>query len=199
GAGIRQVEYGRGIDAFQALTMALEGVRYFLDRLDTPLVWGGVLDDDSGFQRVIPLLPERGGTARLERMVDRELLARMRKLERRHRAAQRRRARRAQHSAGAPDWGIPLQRAGGRKASALRGGPTTPPVYLLVPLLVPGAPYAPGGGHCSVAGTWVERLGQSMGLAGSVRPAFVASSASEYNYPVGAARAREDGINFNLA
>jgi len=103
GAGIRQVEYGRGIDAFQALTMALEGVRYFLDRLDPPLVWGGVLDDDSGFQRVIPLRPERGRTARLERMVDRELLARMRKLERRHRAAQRRRARRPQHSAGTPD------------------------------------------------------------------------------------------------
>jgi hypothetical protein len=93
GAGIRHVEYGRGIDAFQALTMALEGVRYFLDRSETPLVWDGVSEDDSGFQRVIPLLPERGGTTRLERMVDRELLARMRKLERRHRAAQRRRTR----------------------------------------------------------------------------------------------------------
>ena len=91
GAGIRQVEYGRGIDAFQALTMALEGIRHFLDRLDTPLVWGGVSEDDSGFQRVIPLLPERGGTMRLERMVDREILARLQKLERRHRAAQRRR------------------------------------------------------------------------------------------------------------
>lgn len=103
GARIRQVEYGRGMDAFQALTMALEGVRYFLDRLDTPLVWGGVLDDHSGFQRVIPLLAERGGTTRLERMVDRELLTRLRKLERRHRAARRRRARRPQQSAGAPD------------------------------------------------------------------------------------------------
>jgi hypothetical protein len=41
GSGIRRVEYGRGIDAFQALTMALEGIRYFLDRASTPLVWAG--------------------------------------------------------------------------------------------------------------------------------------------------------------
>ena len=58
GTGIRKVEYGYGVDAFQALTMALEGIRYFLDRLDTPLVWGGIFKDHSGFQRVIPSLPE---------------------------------------------------------------------------------------------------------------------------------------------
>jgi hypothetical protein len=77
GSGIRRREYGRGVDAFQALTMALEGIRYFLDRLDTPLVWGDVFDDHSGFQRIIPLLPEPGGIARgmrrMERVVDREV------------------------------------------------------------------------------------------------------------------------------
>ena len=76
GSGIRQVEYGRGVDAFQALTMALEGIRHCLDRLDTPLVWGDVFGDHSGFQRVIPLLPEQGGIAkgirRMERVVDHE-------------------------------------------------------------------------------------------------------------------------------
>ena len=76
GSGVRLLEYGRGVDAFQALTMALEGIRYFLDRLDTPLVWGDVFDDHSGFQRIIPLLPEPGGIARgirrMERVVDRE-------------------------------------------------------------------------------------------------------------------------------
>ena|SRR5688572_26335585 len=76
GSGIRQVEYGRGVDAFQALTMALEGIRYVLDRLDTPLVWGEIFDDHSGFQRIVPLLPEPGGIAkgirRMERVVDQE-------------------------------------------------------------------------------------------------------------------------------
>jgi hypothetical protein len=31
GTGIRKVEYGYGVDAFQALMLALEGIRYFLD------------------------------------------------------------------------------------------------------------------------------------------------------------------------
>lgn len=76
GSGIRRLEYGRGMDAFQALTMALEGIRYHLDRLDTPLVWGDVFDDHSGFQRIIPLLPGPGGVARgirrMERVVEKE-------------------------------------------------------------------------------------------------------------------------------
>ena len=62
GSGMRRVEYGRGIDAFQALTMALEGIRYFLDRSRMPLAWTGVRDD-TGFQRLIPLLPEPGVSA----------------------------------------------------------------------------------------------------------------------------------------
>jgi len=33
GAGIRRVEHGRGVDAFQALTMALEGIRHVLQGL----------------------------------------------------------------------------------------------------------------------------------------------------------------------
>ena len=89
GAGIRRLEYGRGVDAFQALTTALAGIRYFLDRLDTPLVWGGVLEDHSGFQRLVPLLPARI-TERMERAVDREARRWLQELKRRHRAARRR-------------------------------------------------------------------------------------------------------------
>ena len=100
GAGMSRVEYGCGIDAFQALTMALEGIRYFLDRSSTPLVWAGVLDDHTGFQRVIPLLPERGGTQRIERVVDQETRRRLKELQRRHRAA---RSRTGQRSAPASD------------------------------------------------------------------------------------------------
>jgi phospholipase/lecithinase/hemolysin len=83
-------------------------------------------------------------------------------------------------------------------AFALRGGTNTPPDYLLYPLLVPSAPYARGGHLFSNGATWVELFARSLGLAGSVRPAF-ASSGTATNYAVGAARAREDGVNVNLS
>jgi hypothetical protein len=83
GLGMRRVQYARGVDAFQALTMALEGIRFFLDRSRKPLAWKGVLDD-TGFQRVMPLLPEPGGTRRMERLVDREMGRRLKRLKQRH-------------------------------------------------------------------------------------------------------------------
>jgi hypothetical protein len=88
GSGMRRVEYGRGIDAFQALTMALEGIRYHFDRSGMRLGWQGVFEDQTGFQRVIPL-SEPGVTRQMERVVDRELrrglqrLKQQRELERR--------------------------------------------------------------------------------------------------------------------
>jgi len=83
-------------------------------------------------------------------------------------------------------------------AFALRGGTNTPPDYMLDPLLVPSAPYARGGHHFSNGATWIEQFAQSRGLAGSVRPAFLGSGSNATNYAVGAARAREDGVNVNL-
>ena len=85
GLGSRRVECAYGVDAFQALTMALEGIRYFLDRSPVVLAWTGVREDTTGFQRVIPLLPEPGGTRRLERLVDREAKLRLERLKRRQR------------------------------------------------------------------------------------------------------------------
>ena len=97
GAGKRRVEYGFGVDAFQALTMALEGIRHIVDRSDPPLVWSDTLDDHSGFQRVIPLLAEPSGaarsTARVERAVDREVRRWALDRKRRYDAAQRRQSR----------------------------------------------------------------------------------------------------------
>ena len=84
-------------------------------------------------------------------------------------------------------------------AFALRGGTNTPPDYLVDPFLVPSAPYARGGHHFSNGATWIEQFARSTGLAGSVRPAFQASNGKATNYAVGAARAREDGINVNLS
>ena len=84
-------------------------------------------------------------------------------------------------------------------AFALRGGTNTPPDYLLDPLLIPSAPYARGGHHFSNGATWVEQFARSLGLAGSVRPAFGSDSLKATNYAVGAARAYDDGQNFNLS
>src|SRR5689334_20174526 len=67
-------------------------------------------------------------------------------------------------------------------AFALRGGTNTPPDYLVDPLLVPSAPYARGGHHFSNGATWVEQYARSLGLAGSVRPAFRSASPKATNY-----------------
>ena len=83
-------------------------------------------------------------------------------------------------------------------AFALRGATSTPPDYQLDPLLVPGAPFARGGLHFSNGATWVEQLARSLGLAGSVRPAFASESGDATNYAVGGARAYNDGKNVNL-
>jgi phospholipase/lecithinase/hemolysin len=84
-------------------------------------------------------------------------------------------------------------------AFALRGGANTPPDYLLNPLMVPSAPYARGGHHFSNGATWVEQFARSLGLAGSVRPAYGSASAVATNFAVGAARAYDDGQNVNLS
>ena len=86
-------------------------------------------------------------------------------------------------------------------AFALRGGTSTPPDYGLNPLLIPNAPYARGGHHFSNGATWVEQFARSLGLAGSVRPAYASDSPIATNYAVGAARACDTpgDENVNLA
>lgn len=84
-------------------------------------------------------------------------------------------------------------------AFALRGGVSTPPDYVVDPLLIPGAPYAKGGHHFTNGATWIEQFARSRGLAGSVRPAFLSAGAVATNYAVAAARAYDDGVNVNLS
>ena len=86
-------------------------------------------------------------------------------------------------------------------AFALRGGTNTPPDYDLSPLLVPNTPYARGGHHFSNGATWVEQFARSLGLAGTVRPAYGSQSPIATNYAVGAARACDTpgSKNVNLA
>ena len=83
-------------------------------------------------------------------------------------------------------------------AFALRGGTATPHDYGLDPLLIPGVPFARGGHHFSDGATWIEQFARSIGLAGSVRPAYASESPKATNYAVGSARAYDDGRNVNL-
>lgn len=84
-------------------------------------------------------------------------------------------------------------------AFALIRRQSTPPYANLDALLVPDAPYARGGHHFSNGATWIEQFARPLGLAASVRPAFVGANDGASNYAVGGARAREDGINANLS
>jgi phospholipase/lecithinase/hemolysin len=86
-------------------------------------------------------------------------------------------------------------------AFALRGGVNTPPDYDLNPLLIPNAPYMRGGHHFSNGATWVEQFARSLGLAGTVRPAYGSESPIATNYAVGAARSCDapGDENVNLA
>jgi phospholipase/lecithinase/hemolysin len=83
-------------------------------------------------------------------------------------------------------------------AFVLTGDANTPPDFMLSPLLIPSAPYARGGHHFSNGATWVEQFGRSIGLADSVHAALATSDPVATNFAVGAARAYDDGINFNL-
>ena len=84
-------------------------------------------------------------------------------------------------------------------AFALRGGTSTPPDYGLNPFLIPSAPYARGGHHFTNGATWIEQFARSLGLAGSVRPAYGSQSPTATNYAVGGARAcdtpNDEGVN----
>jgi len=82
----------------------------------------------------------------------------------------------------------------------LTGCKLTPPDFGLQPqdLLIPDCPYAKGGNHFSNGQTWIEDLGRTLGLGGSVRPAITGSNGHASNYAVGGARARAVG-SFHLA
>ena len=83
-------------------------------------------------------------------------------------------------------------------AFVLVGDASVPPNFMLNPLLIPSAPYARGGHHFSNGATWVEQFGRSIGLGGSVGAALATTDPAVTNFAVGAARAWDDGINFNL-
>jgi len=109
----------------------------------------------------------------------------------------------------APEWAAAQSRFSGivvfgtslsdpGNAFALLGEANTPPDFMLNPLLIPSAPYARGGHHFSNGATWVEQYARSVGLGDSVRAALATTDPGVTNYAVGAARAYDDSVNFNL-
>jgi phospholipase/lecithinase/hemolysin len=81
-------------------------------------------------------------------------------------------------------------------AFVLLGDQNTPADFDLNPFLIPTRPYAKGGHHFSNGATWIEQYAQSIGLGDAARPALAGSGGS--NFAVGAARAYNDGSNYNL-
>ena len=102
----------------------------------------------------------------------------------------------AAQSSGIVVFGTSLSDPG--NAFVLVGDQSTPPDYQLNPFLIPSAPYARGGHHFSDGATWVEQYGRTVGLGDSVQAALATTDTRVTNFAVGAARAYEDGHNFNL-
>lgn len=83
-------------------------------------------------------------------------------------------------------------------AFALVGGTNTPPDYLTDASIVPTAPYTRGGHHFTDGPTWIEQLARTLKANINAEPAFKGSNPRAMNFAVGAARARETGVNANL-
>jgi hypothetical protein len=99
GLGVNQVQLGCGVDALQAVSNALQGIRYCLDQLGTPLSWHPATSGnrqemawaaETGFHRFLPI-GFGAFSRRLERLVDREEAALYRRLKRRHELREKRR------------------------------------------------------------------------------------------------------------
>lgn len=83
----------------------------------------------------------------------------------------------------------------------LLGSALTPPYETLNALLIPDAPYAVGGNRFSNGKTWIEQLARSLGLKAYAKAAFMNGTRDHRrgaNYAVGAARARDNGVDINL-
>jgi hypothetical protein len=73
GLGADQRREGHGIDAFQALLMAFEGIRFTLGRKARSLAWEGGMAGDTGFPRFVPAFYGVKFARKIERFIDGEL------------------------------------------------------------------------------------------------------------------------------
>lgn len=73
GMGDKKVQEAHGIDAFQALMMALEGIRVKIKESEKTLIWEGGEQGDIGFPRFLPNFYGPDFSRKIERVVDREI------------------------------------------------------------------------------------------------------------------------------
>jgi len=81
---------------------------------------------------------------------------------------------------------------------ALTGDALSAPYTEVDDLYIPPAPYSKGGNHFTNGATWIEQLAKTLRVGESAEAAIGTDSDAAANYSVGGARAREDGVNFNL-
>lgn len=68
------VQYAKGIDSFQALMLAFEGIRITLDKTGLSLTWHGGEPGDHGFTRFVPQYYfGREFSKRLEKIIEDEV------------------------------------------------------------------------------------------------------------------------------
>jgi hypothetical protein len=73
GLGGARVEVAHGLDAMQALMMALEAIRVRLEQDGLQCTWQGGEEGDAGFPRVVPTFFGPAFTATIHRLIDREV------------------------------------------------------------------------------------------------------------------------------
>lgn len=73
GDGLDQGGEASGIDALQALTQAMEGVRIALKDNDRVLTWPGGEPGDIGIPRQVPTYIDRDTSERIEKLIDKEI------------------------------------------------------------------------------------------------------------------------------
>jgi hypothetical protein len=83
GSGKHEIQYAYGIDAFQAIFMALEGIRGMLDDSTICLKWSGGEAGDTGFPRMIPGFFGLQFSQKLDRMIEKEVIRFSRAAEKR--------------------------------------------------------------------------------------------------------------------
>ena len=83
------VEAGHGVDAFQALIHALEGIRIRLEQRGRVFSWRGGESNDAGFPRYAPMFYGWQFTATINKPIDREVLRFAKNAEKRHRSSKK--------------------------------------------------------------------------------------------------------------
>ena len=73
GVGSSPIQHAHGTDCFQALQLAMEGIRTGLDRSGRSFSWEGGEAGDPGFPRMVPAFYGQAFSQRVNRMIDEEV------------------------------------------------------------------------------------------------------------------------------